>query len=177
MANQRLVDFQVKLMNRLQSADKARNLASWLAIEVLGYRYLIPLAEAGSIISLSDAFQIEKVAHTQNWFLGVANFRGSSYAVVDLAAWFGLRDGKVNLAELAKQGAAFVTFHDSLGMSCALLVDKVAGLRSDSHWKKADAPKGMDKKGKYFSDADGEVWQVMKLSDLARDEYFLLIEG
>jgi len=176
MANQRLVDFQVKLMNRLQSASEAGSLANWLAIEVVGFRYLIPLAEAGSIISLSESFQIEKVAHTKGWFLGVGNFRGASYAVVDLAAWFGVRAGKANLSELANHGAAFVTFHDSLGMSCALLVDKIAGLRSDSQWKKMKPPKGMPVDGQYFSDSDGEVWQVMRLTDLARDEYFLSIE-
>ncbi|MGL4666322.1 MAG: chemotaxis protein CheW [Saezia sp.] len=176
MAKQSLVDFQIKLMNRLQSSVSAGSLANWLAIEVVGYRYLIPLAEAGSIVSLSDVFHIEKVAYTRSWFLGVANFRGSSYAVVDLAGWFGLRNEKVNLPELAKQGAAFVTFHPSLGMSCALLVDKISGLRSDSHWQEAEAPEGMSENGQYFSDAEGKIWQVMKLTDLARDEYFLSIE-
>lgn len=177
MANQRLTDFQIQLMERLKTGESTETLANWLAIEVAGFKYLIPLAEAGSIISLTDTYHIEKVAHTKEWFLGVSNFRGFSYAVIDLAAWFGVREHHPNLLELAKNGAAFVTFHESLGMSCALLVDKIAGLRSDSDWKSSHCKKNnLGEEGECFADMNGQVWHVMRLTDLARDEFFLSIE-
>lgn len=176
MATQSLVDFQTQLMKRLQSAESAGNVASWLAIEVLGHKYLLPLVEAGEVVLLSSITQIEPVTHTQPWFVGVVNLRGAPYALIDIAGWLGLREGKPDLGYMARHTASVIAFNPSLEMSCALLVDKLAGLRNDSDWTAATPPTGADPSAQYLADRQGQVWQVMRLSDLARDEYFLSIE-
>lgn len=178
MSKQSLVDFQVKLMERLNSADSSDDIASWLAVNVAGHRYLIPLAEAGEVISLNAvAIQIERVAHTKNWFLGIFNLRGAPYAVVDFAAWLGLRPANRNVRQLSAQEAVMIIFNQSLGLSCALLVDRILGLRSDNEWSQTDAPENADPQGAYVKDKEGMVWQVISLADLARDEYFLAVES
>lgn len=178
MSKQSLVEFQVKLMERLNSADSSDDIASWLAVNVAGHRYLIPLAEAGEVISLNSvAIQIEKVAHTKNWFLGIFNLRGAPYAAVDFAAWLGLRPANRNMKQLSAQEAVMIIFNQSLGLSCALLLDKILGLRSDHEWTKTDIPDNADPQGEYVKDKEGKVWQIISLADLARDEYFLAVES
>ena len=176
MPKQSLVDFQTKLMERLQSAEAAGDLANWLAIETAGHKYLLPLIEAGEVVLLSSVHQIEEVAHTQPWFIGVVNLRGAPFAVVDLAGWLGLRTASPDLRLMARQNASLIAFNTSLGISCALLVDRLTGLKNDTDWDKVASPDEADGQTEFLSDSKGEVWQVMRLSDLARDEYFLSIE-
>ena len=177
MPKQSLVEIQTQLMQRLQTAEAAGDVASWLAIEVLGHKYLLPLVEAGEVVLLSTISQIESVTHTKPWFVGVVNLRGAPFAVIDLAGWLGLRKGKPDLQYMARHNASIVAFNPSLEMSCALLVDRLAGLRNDNDWSVAQAPEGMDYSAEYLADQQGQVWQIMRMSDLARDEYFLSIES
>lgn len=176
-SRQSLVEFQTQLMHRLQSAEVAGNVANWLAIEVAGHKYLVSLAEAGEVVLFTPSVQVEPVSHTQSWFVGVVNLRGAPYAVVDLAGWLGLRQTPLDLAQMTRNHASLIAFNPSLGMSCALLVDHLVGLINDNEWTEVSASAELDDSSRYLADKKGQVWQIMKLSDLARDEYFLSIES
>lgn len=175
MATQSLVEFQKELMLRLQNLDKANDTASWLAVEVADYRYLIPLEDAGGVVLLSSIDSIEPVSHTKFWFVGMINVRGVPFALVDLAGWLGIRVGAPDIAYMTRHNASLVLFNPALEVNCALLVDRIAGLRNNGEFKKTSPP-GSDPQGEYLLDQKQRVWQVMKLADLARDEYFLHIE-
>ena len=88
MANrQALRELQTRLADRLQAArTNISQGASWLAVQVAGHNYLLPLEQAGEIFSWPGVL---RVPYTNTWFWGVANLRGSLVGVVDLGAYLG----------------------------------------------------------------------------------------
>ena len=94
---------------------------------------LFPLEQAGEIFTSG---RVMPVPHTQAWFAGVANLRGGLHGVVDLAVFLGLRARGAH--EHGAEGARLVALNPSLGVNCALLVDRLAGLRT----RERSAPSG-----------------------------------
>ena len=153
---------------------------SWLAVECAGQGVLFPLHEAGEIFSVGSVLP---VPHTQPWFAGVANLRGGLHAVVDLAQFLGLQRGPTPLTgDSSRESARLLALNPSLGVNCALLVDRLAGLRNadqltaepDDAAAPADLPAFA---GPRWRDADGRVWQEIELAALAGHEQFLGVAG
>lgn len=173
MANrQALRELQSRLAERMQAARERVPVQSWLAVESAGRGLLFPLAQAGEIFQLGPVLP---VPHTHGWFLGVANLRGNLHGVIDLAAFFGIR----RAAGTGREQARLVAFNAALEVNGALLVDRLAGLRSADQItlepsRAANAPGFV---GSRYRDADGRAWQEVNLSALARDEHFLRIVG
>jgi twitching motility protein PilI len=166
-----LRELQGRLASRMQAARTEARVQSWLAVECAGQGLLFPLHEAGEIFAVGNVLP---VPHTQAWFAGVANLRGGLHAVVDLAQFLGLPRNSV---PTAAEGARLLALNPSLGVNCALLVDKLAGLRnadqlSPASAESADAPRPAFA-GARWRDADGRMWQEIELSALAGHEQFL----
>ena len=173
MANREaLRELQSRLAERLQLARTESRSAAWLAIECAGLGLLVPLPTAGEIFPLGT---LKPVPHTRPWFLGVANLRGGLHGVVDLAAFLGLR---APLAlDALREPARLLAFNAATGSHCAVLVDRLAGLRSADQLA-AQAPDGQARPSfaaARWRDADGRVWQEIDLGALARYEPFLAI--
>ena len=168
MANkQALRDLQSRLAERLQQARTQERPASWLAVECGGRGFLLPLEQAGEIFALAP---LVPVPHTQPWFAGVANLRGGLYGVVDLARFIGL-------APQSGDEARMVVFNPGLDLNCALLVERLAGLRSAAQLTAlpaAEAPRPAFV-GTRFVDAAGRDWQELNLAALAAEETFIRI--
>ncbi|UUX95706.1 chemotaxis protein CheW [Aquabacterium sp. J223] len=174
MANkQALRELQGRLAERLQAARQQAQAVGWLAVECRGHGLLFPLAEAGEIFPLGPLLA---VPHTQPWFAGVANLRGGLHGVIDLGAFLGLAPRPV-LPEGARDAAQLVLLNASLGVNCALLVDRLAGLRQRDQMNAAGAPAAPAPAfaGALWTDAGGRAWQEIKLSALAREEHFLAV--
>jgi twitching motility protein PilI len=174
MANREaLRELQSRLAQRLQAARTETRTASWLAVECAGLGFLVPLTSAGEIF---PAGALLPVPHTQPWFLGVANLRGGLHGVVDLAAFLGLRPALA--ADGPREQARLLAFNPSLGSQCAVLVDRLAGLRSGQQLQ-PEPPDGVARPafaaGGRWRDADGRVWQEIDLAALARHDAFLAI--
>ncbi|MEY3271609.1 MAG: hypothetical protein RLZZ341_510 [Pseudomonadota bacterium] len=176
MANREaLRELQSRLAERLQAARTETRAVSWLAVECAGAGLLVPLATAGEIF---PAGALMPVPHTRPWFLGVANLRGGLHGVVDLAAFLGLRPPLAR--DAVREQARLLAFNPRLGSHCAVLVDRLAGLRSrqqlqpDTDPAEA-APRPEFAAGGRWRDADGRVWQEIDLAALARHEQFLAI--
>ncbi len=167
-----LRDLQSRLAERLQLARTEARPMSWLAVECAGTGLLVPLAGAGEIFSVGPLLP---VPHTQPWFVGVANLRGGLHGVVDLAAFLGLR--APHPPDAPRDQARLLALNGSLGAHSALLVDRLAGLRSGEQLV-AEADDGGDRppfaRGRW-RDAEGRVWQEIDLAALARHEQFLAI--
>ncbi|HRH85886.1 MAG TPA: chemotaxis protein CheW [Rubrivivax sp.] len=166
-----LRELQGRLASRMQAARTEARVKSWLAVECAGAGLLFPLHEAGEIFPLG---KVLPVPHTQTWFAGVANLRGGLHAVVDLARFLGLRPGAASTAD----GARLLALNPALGVNCALLVDRLAGLRNADQLQAepadADTPAPRPAfAGARWRDADGRVWQEIELSALAGHEQFL----
>jgi twitching motility protein PilI len=130
MANKEaLRELQSRLAERLKLARTQERGKSWLAVESAGRGFLLPLKDAGEIFSFVGVLP---VPHSLPWFLGVANLRGHLHGVVDLARFLGLDPVGKHLGEAGRETARLVAFNAGLDINCALLVEKLAGLRNAS---------------------------------------------
>lgn len=175
MANKEaLRELQTRLAQRLQAAKTEQRRNAWLAVDCAGQGLLFPLDHAGEIF---DAGLVLAVPHTRSWFAGVANLRGGLHGVVDLAAFLGLRARTAG--DVAREGSRLVALNPGLGVNCAFLVDRLAGLRHDGDLtgQDGDTSPRPNFAGDRWRDASGRVWQEIKLAALAADGQFLAIAG
>lgn len=175
MANKEaLRELQSRLAARMQAVRSEQPGMSWLAVDCAGQGVLFPLRQAGEIF---DVGPVMPVPHTQRWMVGVANLRGGLYAVVDLASFLGLRSAPPEGP--AREQAHLVALNASLGMNCALLVDRLEGLRHAADMRRDDSD-GADRPAfaaARWADAGGRVWQEIGLAELAGQQQFLGIAG
>ena len=172
MANKEaLRELQGRLAERLAAARTQQRGKSWLAVECGARGFLFPLREAGEIFPYAPLLP---VPHTHPWFLGVANLRGHLNGVVDLAAFLGVKSG-----EAGRDQARLVGFNQSFDINCALLVDRLAGLRSETQLTVEPEDAGVRPAfvGQRYRDANGRAWQELNLAELAANEAFLRILG
>lgn len=176
MANREaLRELQARLADKLQAAKTQARAASWLAVESAGHGLLLPLRDAGEIFPLVP---LVRVPHTAPWFLGVANLRGGVYGVVDLSAFL---SGAAPMAavESGRDQARLIAFNPAFGVNCALLADRLLGLRSIEQLQPdvAASPSGERPAfiGDRYLDEQGRYWQELRLSGLAADDAFLKI--
>lgn len=165
--------FQSRLASRLQAAKTSGVSASWLAVEAGDAKYLFPLGHAGEIFPWTPP---QPVPYTEPWFLGVANLRGGLYGVVELAS-FAAGEGATPAPEASRSGARLVALNELLEVNCALLIDKLVGLRgveafTASAAPDADAPNWL---GHSYTDAAGSRWQEINLQALSQQPRFLSI--
>jgi twitching motility protein PilI len=168
---QALRELQQRLAQRMQVAREQSQSASWLAVEAGGVPLLFSLRQASEIFT---PVPLKPVPYTQPWLLGVANLRGGLHTVVDLAAFLGLREAA---GPARGEGARLVTINPDLNINCALLVDRLLGLRGDEQLQpEPEAAAGRPRfAGQTLRDAEGRRWQVLDLEALARHEQFLRI--
>ncbi len=174
MANREaLRELQTRLAQRMQAArDEAPGLA-WLAVECAGLGLLLPLQQSGEIFPVGAALA---VPHTQPWFAGVANLRGALYGVVDLAVFLGLR-GVPAERDSHHEQARVLALAPTLGVNCALLVDRMAGLRNEQQLTRMAEPPGGRPAfaAATWRDGAGREWQELDLAGLAGHPHFLAI--
>ena len=172
MANRTaLRELQSRLASRLQAArEQQQQSVSWLAVESGTARYLFPLTQADEIFARAP---IQSVPYSQGWFVGVTNLRGGLYGVVDLARFV---DSSGDAGE-AVAGARMITLNAALEVNCAVLIDRLAGLRGvESFQASHEAPAGSpDYFGHQYVDAAGVEWQELNLQSLVRSPRFLEI--
>lgn len=174
MANrQALRELQTRLADKLKIARTQGVAAAWLAIEAGGHNYLFPLTQSGEIFPWVST---QPVPYTQAWFVGVANLRGGLFGVVDLASYVS-GETPPSKNELLRSDARLVALNSALEVNCALLIDKLAGLRKQDDFidfseKAADAPEFF---GHRFIDLHGAAWQEINLQLLAQQAHFLTI--
>jgi twitching motility protein PilI len=182
MANrQALRDLQTRLAERLKQARSEGVAVSWLAVESAGVSLLLPLAQAGEIFPLGA---VQAVPYTQAWFLGVANLRGGLFGVVDFASYIsGQAPGR--RLESARAQARLVALNPAIEVNCALLVDRLVGLRNAQDFESQvtreveASDEGTSITPVYFADTfidkQGKSWQEIDLQALASWAGFLSI--
>ena len=170
-----LRELQARLATRLQAARTEGVQASWLAVESGGNKFLFPLSQSGEIFPFASTLP---VPYTQAWFLGVANLRGGLYGVVDLASYVG-GQAPVQRSDAGRAESRLVALNALLEVNCALLIDRLAGLRNtDAFVSSNDAPEGSpDYFGSGYTDASGAYWQEINLQALSQQPQFLSISA
>jgi len=174
MANREaLRELQSRLASRLQAARTEGVQASWLALEAGGAKYLFPLAQSGEIFPFASP---QPVPYTQSWFLGVANLRGGLYGVADLCSF--VEGGAPAMrSDASRAEARLVALNGTLEVNCALLIDRLAGLRNmDAFSSSAPPPEGAPEYfGTGYTDTSGAYWQEINLQALSQQPHFLSI--
>lgn len=166
--------FQSRLASRLQAARSTGVSAAWLAVEAGDAKYLFPLSHAGEIFPWTSP---QPVPYTEPWFLGVANLRGGLYGVVELASFAAGDDAAASAGDATRAGARLVALNELLEVNCALLVDRLVGLRGVEAFT-ASTPPGAEAPawlGHAYTDAAGARWQEINLRALSQQPRFLSI--
>ena len=174
MANKEaLRELQSRLAEKLKAARTQERGKSWLAVECGGHGFLFPLQEAGEIFPFAPAMP---VPYTSRWFMGVANLRGRLHGVVDLAGFLGIRGGST---EQGRDQSWFVAFNSTLNINCAVMVDRLSGLRNLEQLT-PQADDGQTRPafvGVHYRDENHRLWRELNLAALANESAFLKIAG
>ena len=134
---------------------------------------LLPLAQSGEIFPMTA---VQPVPYTQGWFLGVANLRGGLFGVVDFAS-FMTGQTPVRRSDSAHEQARLVVLNPALEINCAVLVDRLGGLRNAKDFVARDDAQG-DAPAYFawkYTDSDGKQWQEINLEVMASQSDFLSI--
>ncbi len=170
---QALRDLQTRLAERMQQARTEGVTASWLAVESAGRSLLLPLAQAGEIFPLTS---VQAVPYTQYWFLGVSNLRGGLFGVVDFASFI-TGQTPARRSDSAREQARLVALNPALEINCAILIDRLGGLRNAQDFVARDDA-GDDTPNYFagnFTDRQGKQWQEINLQVMATQSDFLTI--
>jgi twitching motility protein PilI len=164
----RLRQYQVQLLERMQAAKSGAVVSGReLGVLVGGRWCLLDLTQISEIVPLQPA---APVPLTQDWYLGLVNVRGHLTGVIDLARYLGLGQGQADSAPVARR---LITFAPGLGFNCALLVERVLGLRKLAEMEAAppagDAPAWCSQQ---FRDGDGQQWSRIDLALLVQESRF-----
>ena len=135
----------------------------------------MPLTQAGEIFPYA-ATQV--VPYTHDWFLGVANLRGGLYGVVDLSSYV-TGSAPAQRSDAARAESRLVALNALFEINCALLIDRLAGLRNtEAFVSSAAAPAGSPEYfGSGYTDATGAFWQEINLQALSQQPQFLSISA
>jgi twitching motility protein PilI len=165
----RLRQYQVQLLERMQAAKNgATETGRELGVRIGGRLCLLDLTQISEIVPLQP---VTPVPLARDWYLGLANIRGNLTGVIDLARYQGLaNDG----AESPAAERRLITFAPGLGFNCALLAERVLGLRKLSDMQAAEAPSDGAPlwRNQYFRDGEGEQWVRIDLAQLVRESRF-----
>lgn len=144
----RLRQYQLQLHERVQAA-RSGALAGRKDLGVLlgGRHCLLDLTQLGEIV-IPAGLHIQGVPLAQDWYLGLAAMRGRLTAIIDLARYMG------QPACAVKGDSRLITFAPRLGLDCAVLVERVLGLRQQR-------------------DSEHQHWLRLDLAQLAQAERFL----
>ncbi|KQQ47319.1 type IV pili signal transduction protein [Duganella sp. Leaf126] len=199
---ERLRQFQAQLIERVQAARSGTATGvRELGVTIGARHYLLDLTQIGEIVMPQP---VAPVPLARPWYLGLANIRGDLTGVIDLARYLGQpgpadadagADTDLGAAAAAGDGAAtaeparraalaerrLITFSPRLGFNCALLADRVLGLRTSSAMRAVSAPvlepAGAEPAApswarRCFDDADDRRWTLLDLAQLVREPRF-----
>ena len=165
----RLRQYQVQLLERMQAAKSGElDRSKQLGVQIGARRCLLDLTQVGEIVTLAP---IGAVPLARDWYLGLSNIRGNLTGIVDLARY----RGEPGCA--AGPEARLITFAPALGFNCALLAERVLGLRECGAMQQQGDGAGAGLAPAWsalgFIDADGQCWDAVDLALLVRDTRFL----
>lgn len=162
----RLRQYQVQLLERMQAARSGAAVGGReLGVLLGGQPCLLDLTQISEIAPLQAP---APVPLTQDWYLGLVNIRGHLTGVIDLARYQGLAAG-----DSAPAARRLVTFAPGLGFNCALLAERVLGLRKLAEMTPAPSAEGVPAwRGQRFHDGGGQQWTRVDLALLVREARF-----
>jgi len=163
----RLRQYQVTLLERMQAARAGSgSTGRELGVLLGAQRCLLDLTQVGEIVPFQP---VTAVPLAQDWYLGLSNIRGNLVGVIDLARYLG------GPAATPGPDSRVVTFAGHLGFNCAILAERVLGLRNLDEMAEAPAGSELAWCNQQFQDRDGQQWTRLDLGQLVREARFLQV--
>ena len=161
-----LREFQKDLVERLSSARRGEVARAVLGVQAGLEYWLLDLGDAGELMPTPA---LTHVPLTRPWFDGIANIRGTLYAVVDFSAFQGgqpiLPSGDNRLLLV---GGRF-------GINSALRVSRALGLRNLDELELQEDRDPRPWVGEQYVDNQGRIWRRLLLKNLLSQPQFLEI--
>lgn len=171
----RLRQYQVQLLERMQAAKSGAAVSGReLGVLIGGQRCLLDLTQISEIVPVQA---VTPVPLAQPWYRGLSNIRGNLTGIIDLARYRGDAASSSASAPAGAEGR-YVTFAPGLSFNCALLVERVLGLRNLGDMRRSDDDGGADTPPwcrQRYNDADAQLWTRIDLSLLVREARFLQV--
>lgn len=165
-----LREFQEHLASRLSGAAKGQGAAGLLGVQAGNALWLLNLSDTGEIVPLSA--ELTPVPLTQPWFAGLANIRGSLYAVADFSAFLGGEPTPRN------SNARLLLIGTRHGSNAALLVTRSLGLKNIDTLTSRPADMAAPAWGQAsFTDGEQRTWRKLEVRALLSDPNFMQICG
>lgn len=163
----RLREFQAYLADRLSTAADGAPARTWLAVAAGGQHWLIDLADGGEIVQSPE---VTPVPMTRPWFVGLANVRGTLFAVSDFSAFTGGRPLQID------QNCRLVLVGSRHGANVGLLVERILGLRAPDEFSEGLVDADLPAWGAtQHVDKHGTVWHRLAVRELLADPAFMNI--
>ena len=162
---QNLLEFQQLLARRLNDAPERGTVNALLGISLGSESWLLKLTDIAEVVPCPP---IESVPWTKPWFRGAVNLRGQVYSVVDLAAFVG------GAMVPDSRSARLLLINRSVVRGCALLVDKVLGMRNPAAFRTAAGstdPQAWIKS--HLIDEESASWRELDLRQLTTHPTYL----
>jgi len=159
-----LKEFQEGLASRLKAAASEAAPSTRLGFEAGGGHWLVKLDSSGEVLQVPE---IQRVPLTRDWFLGVANIRGSLYGISDFGAFLG------QPATVRGPENRLLLVGQPVGMNCALLVARLAGLRNAVEYAPEAGVASSPWSAAAWRDKDNRVWRELDTGRLLGQREFL----
>lgn len=158
-----LREYQQQLIERIRATTSSEATSSHLGFEAGEQLWAVPLTEVSEVIPTSA---LTSVPLTESWFMGMANIRGSLYAVTDFARFV-----SGSMTPITAE-CRFILLHERYRAHAALLIRRSLGLRQlrGSAEQDAAAPKWQSAT---HGDMEGRTWRELTVQKLTRDPRFL----
>jgi len=158
--------FQEELSRRIAAAGTVVRKDVRLAVKTGSSGWLIRLPDAGELVPLPE---LTPVPLTQPWFRGLANVRGTLYAVVDLCVFIG------DTPNAGKARPRLMLVGRRFGNNSALLVERMIGLRNLADFSEIERTRSEQWAGSQYRDADGQHWCELEIETLLQAPEFVRV--
>lgn len=168
-----LVEFQKRLNLDLEDANQKGELSSLIGFKAHGRHWLIELGDLREIDGVPQADGIRRVAITKPWVMGISNFKGYIYTLVDFQMFLGGEHSALGI------NARALLLNQKFLIQTALIVPDVMGLVIKNDLKPSE-PQGGSFGSPWsvaaYEGRDGIIWEMLNLLALSESDEMLNIE-
>lgn len=171
-SNVDLVAFQKRLNANLEDAASHGEDSSLLGFRLGDKQYIIDLQDLREVEGVPAPEQIVHISLTKDWILGISNFKGYIYTLVDFQKFL------TGVATTQSIGARVLVVHQKYLLQMAIVVPEVIGLISKSDLEEKETYKSEKEPWRVgcYKSKDGRIWELLSVKELTESREMMDIE-
>jgi twitching motility protein PilI len=158
-----LREYQQQLFDRIHALGGSQAASSHLGFEAGEQLWVVALTDVSEVIPVPSLLSVPLTA---DWFVGVANIRGSLFAITDFGRFVNAVPTPI------EPDSRLVLLHARYRVHAGLLIRRSLGLRQVRSVAHANAAPWQSAT---HADAEGRTWQELSVQQLALDPCFLRV--